>query len=114
MPLTSYPALICESISSLLESSGSDSVYRKWFLKALGVQGLPKLLAGFEDKGAQAVCTFAYSEGPGHEPIVFQGRTDVSAETAHHAETIDSLTFPQGKIVDARGPTDFGQYFVPN
>lgn len=37
-----------------------------------------KLLAGFEDKSAQAVCTFAYSEGPGHDPIIFQGRTDVS------------------------------------
>lgn len=51
--------------------------YRKWFLKALGVQQFHKLLAGFDDKSAQAVCTFAYCEGPGHEPIVFQGRTKV-------------------------------------
>ena len=36
-----------------------------------------KMLDGFEDKSTQAVCTFAYSEGPGHQPIVFQGRTDV-------------------------------------
>nr|POE65301.1 inosine triphosphate pyrophosphatase [Quercus suber] len=63
--------------------------YVKWFLMALGVQQFHKLLAGFEDKSAQAVCTFAYCEGPGHEPIVFQGRTD-------------------GKIVEARGPTNFG------
>jgi len=35
------------------------------------------------------VCTFAYSAGPGHEPLIFQGRTD-------------------GKIVPARGPTRFG------
>ncbi|KAK0947849.1 nucleoside triphosphate pyrophosphohydrolase ham1 [Friedmanniomyces endolithicus] len=63
--------------------------YVKWFLQALGVRQFHKLLAGFEDKSAQAVCTFAYCEGPGHEPIVFQGRTD-------------------GKIVPARGPTDFG------
>lgn len=55
-----------------------DCSYRKWFLEALGVQEFHKLLAGFEDKSAQAVCTFAYCEGPGHEPIVFQGRTDVS------------------------------------
>lgn len=54
--------------------------YSKWFLKALGVEQFHKLLAGFDDKGAQAVCTFAYSEGPGHEPIVFQGRTKVCAE----------------------------------
>lgn len=52
---------------------------RKWFLKALGVKEFHKLLAGFEDKSAQAVCTFAYCEGPGKEPIVFQGRTEVSS-----------------------------------
>lgn len=48
-----------------------------------------KMLAGFEDKSTQAVCTFAYCEGPGHEPILFQGRTD-------------------GKLVPSRGPTVFG------
>ncbi|KAK3715425.1 nucleoside triphosphate pyrophosphohydrolase ham1 [Vermiconidia calcicola] len=62
----------------------------KWFLKALGVHQFHKLLAGFDDKSAQAVCTFAYCEGPGHEVIIFQGRT-------------------HGKIVEARGPTDFDQ-----
>lgn len=48
-------------------------------MKALGVKQFHKLLAGFDNKDAQAVCTFAYSEGPGHEPIVFQGRTKVSS-----------------------------------
>ncbi|KXT04861.1 hypothetical protein AC578_3426 [Pseudocercospora eumusae] len=62
---------------------------RKWFLKSLGVKKFHLLLAGFEDKSAQAVCTFAYCEGPGSEPIVFQGRTN-------------------GRIVEARGATDFG------
>jgi inosine triphosphate pyrophosphatase len=50
---------------------------RKWFLKQLGPYDLHKMLAGFEDKSAQAIATFAYCEGPGHEPIIFQGRTDV-------------------------------------
>ncbi|KXT10777.1 hypothetical protein AC579_2310 [Pseudocercospora musae] len=63
--------------------------YVKWFLKGLGAKKFHLLLAGFEDKSAQAVCTFAYCEGPGSEPIVFQGRTN-------------------GSIVEARGPTDFG------
>lgn len=49
----------------------------KWFLQSLGPDGMHKMLAGFEDKSAQAIATFAYSEGPGHEPILFQGRTDV-------------------------------------
>lgn len=59
-------------------------------MQSIGVQNLHKMLDGFEDKSAQAVCTFAYSEGPGHEPILFQGRTD-------------------GKIVPSRGPTNFGK-----
>ncbi|EME81836.1 uncharacterized protein MYCFIDRAFT_154492 [Pseudocercospora fijiensis CIRAD86] len=67
--------------------------YVKWFLKALGVKKFHLLLAGFEDKSAQAVCTFAYSEGPGMEPIVFQGRTN-------------------GRIVEARGPADFGEFWI--
>lgn len=63
---------------------------RKWFLEAIGTTGLNNLLIAFEDKSAQAVCTFAYSDGPGHEPIIFQGRTD-------------------GKIVPPRGPNNFGK-----
>jgi len=47
------------------------------------------MLAGFPSKRATAICTFAYSAGPGSEPILFEGRTE-------------------GKIVPARGPTHFG------
>ena len=61
----------------------------KWFMTSIGHAGLNNLLAAYEDKSAKAVCTFAYSAGPGHEPILFQGITD-------------------GKIVPARGPPDFG------
>ncbi|KAF8058910.1 inosine triphosphate pyrophosphatase [Scenedesmus sp. PABB004] len=45
--------------------------------------------AGFEDKTAYAQCIFAYSPGPGCEPVTFVGRTP-------------------GRIVPARGPPDFG------
>ncbi|MCJ1298152.1 nucleoside triphosphate pyrophosphohydrolase ham1 [Hypocenomyce scalaris] len=62
---------------------------RKWFLQALGHEGLNNLLLAYDDKSAEAVCTFAYSAGPDHEPIIFQGRTT-------------------GKIVPARGQVDFG------
>ena len=51
---------------------------RKWFLQALGHEGLNNLLMAYEDKSAQAVCTFAYCSGPGHEPIIFEGRVTVS------------------------------------
>lgn len=33
------------------------------------------MLAGFEDKTAEAVCTFAYSPGEDGEVKLFQGRT---------------------------------------
>lgn len=65
------------SLLHIWENLCSFIYFSKWFLKALGPQDLHKMLAGFEDKSAQAVATFAYSEGPGHEPIIFQGRTDV-------------------------------------
>lgn len=66
---------------------GADIVHfhSKWFLQSLGVEQFHKLLAGFENKAAQAVCTFAYSEGPGHKPIIFQGRTHVSDSLAMFA-----------------------------
>lgn len=64
-------------------------VYIKWFLTELGHEGLNRMLDGWEDKGAAAVCTFAYAAGPGEEPILFQGRTE-------------------GRIVPARGPGRFG------
>lgn len=63
--------------------------YIKWFLDKLGPEGLHKLLDGWEDKSAQAVCTFAYTDRPDGEVILFQGRTE-------------------GDIVAPRGPRDFG------
>ena len=71
--------------------------YIKSFLSKLGTKGLVKLLHGWEDKSAYALCTFAYCEGPGCEPILFQGRTN-------------------GTIVEPRGKTDFGwdPIFMPD
>lgn len=42
---------------------GLPGPYIKWFLHNLGVNGLHKLLEGFEDKSAYAQCTFVYAEG---------------------------------------------------
>ena len=48
------------------------------------------MLHGFEDKGAEALCTFAYSTGNSEDPIqLFRGKT-------------------AGKIVEPRGSRDFG------
>jgi len=54
----------------------------KWFLEKLGHDGLNQMLAGFEDKSAYAVCIFSYCEGPGSEPIAFEGRTEVCSDIA--------------------------------
>lgn len=71
--------------------------YIKWFLEKIGPDGLFKMLAGFEDKSATAVCTFAYTSGENDEVLLFQGKTD-------------------GHIVNPRGPRDFGwdPCFQPN
>jgi inosine triphosphate pyrophosphatase len=47
------------------------------------------MLEGFQSKAGTAICTFAYSAGPGCEPVLFEGRTE-------------------GTIVPARGPSNFG------
>ncbi|KAH3683558.1 hypothetical protein WICPIJ_005470, partial [Wickerhamomyces pijperi] len=63
--------------------------YIKWFHQKLGLDGLIKLLAGFDDKSANAITTFGCCEGPDQEVKLFQGITT-------------------GEIVPSRGPTDFG------
>lgn len=69
---------------------GMPGPYVKWFLKAVGPTGLHKMLSGFDDKSAYALCTFAYFSGTAGDQVqLFKGRTD-------------------GQIVSPRGPTDFG------
>ncbi|KAF8980107.1 nucleoside triphosphate pyrophosphohydrolase ham1 [Podila verticillata] len=77
--------------------NGLPGPYIKWFLEGVGHAGLNKMLDGFEDRSAFALCTFALSKGPGTEPILFEGRTD-------------------GSIVQARGPANFGwdPVFLPD
>jgi inosine triphosphate pyrophosphatase len=65
-------------------------------MAAIGLDGLNNLVKGFIDPStgqpdtrAWALSTFAYSAGPGSEPILFEGRMD-------------------GHIVPARGDMKFG------
>ncbi|KAG2230605.1 hypothetical protein INT48_009595 [Thamnidium elegans] len=69
--------------------NGLPGPYIKWFQDSIGHVGINKMLDGFDDRSAYALCTFGYCEGPGHEPIIFEGKT-------------------HGKIVTARGPGVFG------
>ncbi|KAF7300250.1 Inosine triphosphate pyrophosphatase [Mycena kentingensis (nom. inval.)] len=68
--LTEDTALCFEAMKGL------PGPYIKYFLEALGHPGLNAMLDGFPTRAAWALCTFAYSEGPGFEPILFEGRTD--------------------------------------
>ncbi|KAJ5964220.1 uncharacterized protein N7479_004096 [Penicillium vulpinum] len=83
------PVLTEDSALEFRALKGLPGPYIKCFYSALGNDGLHKLLAAYDDKVATAVCTFAFSAGPGSEPLLFQGRT-------------------QGKIVPKRGEGGFG------
>ncbi|KAF8651097.1 hypothetical protein AX16_004897 [Volvariella volvacea WC 439] len=77
--------------------NGLPGPYIKHFMVGIGHEGLNAMLAGFPNKDAWALCTFAYSAGPNSDPVIFEGRTD-------------------GTIVPARGPKVFGwdAVFQPN
>ncbi|XP_033738847.1 inosine triphosphate pyrophosphatase-like [Pecten maximus] len=84
------PVLIEDTSLCFNALGGMPGPYIKWFLKSVGPEGLYKMLAGFEDKTACAMCTFAYSDGKKDSEIkLFVGKTE-------------------GSIVDPRGPRDFG------
>ncbi|CAG8370294.1 unnamed protein product [Penicillium salamii] len=87
------PALTEDTALEFHALKGLPGPYIKSFMEALGHEGLNKMLDGFEDRTAEAVCTFAFCRGPGEEPIIFQGRTE-------------------GSIVRPRGPTNFGKLNV--
>lgn len=84
------PVIVEDTSVCFNAMKGLPGPYIKWFLDKLGPEGLHRMLAGWEDKTAVAVCTFAYSSGNVDEPILlFEGRTT-------------------GTIVSPRGPRDFG------
>lgn len=68
---------------------GLPGPYIKDFLATLGHGGLNKMLDGFTDRSATAICTFAYCQGPDQPVLLFEGKT-------------------LGRIVPARGPANFG------
>ncbi|KAI1015287.1 hypothetical protein LB504_011123 [Fusarium proliferatum] len=83
------PVVVDDTALCFNAMNGMPGPYIKFFLEALGPEKLHLLLAGFSDKTAEAVATIGYCEGPGHEPVLFQGRID-------------------GTIVPARGVMRYG------
>ncbi|XP_028164663.1 inosine triphosphate pyrophosphatase [Ostrinia furnacalis] len=85
------PVLIEDTSLCFNALNGLPGPYIKWFLDKIKPEGLSKMLTGWEDKSAKAVCTFAYCEGSCEDSdvILFQGIT-------------------KGQIVEPRGTRDFG------
>ncbi|KAM4640939.1 inosine triphosphate pyrophosphatase [Discoglossus pictus] len=84
------PVIVEDTCLCFNALGGLPGPYIKWFLEKLKPEGLHQMLAGFEDKSAYALCTFAFSNGNPEDPVqLFRGKT-------------------LGKIVYPRGPRDFG------
>ncbi|XP_018422338.1 PREDICTED: inosine triphosphate pyrophosphatase isoform X1 [Nanorana parkeri] len=84
------PVIVEDTCLCFNALGGLPGPYIKWFLEKLKPEGLHRMLAGFDDKSAYALCTFAYSTGNPDDPVLlFRGKT-------------------LGQIVSPRGPRDFG------
>ncbi|GJQ08785.1 hypothetical protein GpartN1_g576.t1 [Galdieria partita] len=83
------PVMVEDTCLCFNALKGLPGPYIKWFLQKLGHDGLNRLLYGFEDKSAYALCTFAFSLGAENEPVVLCGKTE-------------------GTVVPPRGPSVFG------
>lgn len=84
------PVIVEDTCLCFNALGGLPGPYIKWFLAKLGPAGLYRLLHGFEDKSAYALCTVSYSSGDPSDPVaLFEGRVD-------------------GRIVEPRGSSDFG------
>ncbi|KAH7949172.1 hypothetical protein HPB49_005727 [Dermacentor silvarum] len=87
--LVGGPVLVEDTSLCFNALGGLPGPYVKWFLDKIGSEGLHRMLAGFEDKHAEAVCTLGFSPGPEKPVRLFHGRT-------------------QGTIVAPRGSNNFG------
>ncbi|XP_015415737.1 PREDICTED: inosine triphosphate pyrophosphatase isoform X2 [Myotis davidii] len=105
------PVLVEDTCLCFNALGGLPGPYIKWFLEKLKPEGLHQLLAGFEDKSAYALCTFAFSTGNASEPVrLFRGRTSDKIQESHCSPQSAIPETPPG--VDHRGP-DCGTSRLP-
>ncbi|XP_063515542.1 inosine triphosphate pyrophosphatase isoform X3 [Pongo pygmaeus] len=79
------PVLVEDTCLCFNALGGLPGPYIKWFLEKLKPEGLHQLLAGFEDKSAYALCTFALSTGDPSQPVrLFRGRTSEHCHSSRH------------------------------
>lgn len=68
-------AVVVEDTCLCFEAyKGLPGAYIKWFLAKIGLEGLNKMLAAFDDKRAYALCSFAFTPGQvlHNHGVVFQ------------------------------------------
>ncbi|KAL3798414.1 hypothetical protein HJC23_005067 [Cyclotella cryptica] len=84
------PVMIEDTSLCFHDLNGLPGPYIKWFLDGIGLEGLNKMLDGFNnDRRAYAQTIIAFCAGPGNEVQLFKGQTE-------------------GKVVRPRGSTNFG------
>ena len=59
-----HPVLVEDSGIVFEAWDGLPGALTKWFVKSVGNEGLLRMLSGFEDRSARAVCVVAVARGP--------------------------------------------------
>ena len=70
------PVIVEDTSLCLSALGGLPGPYIKWFVDKVGPEGIHRMLIGFEDKSATAMCIFAYTEGVDAEIHLFEGRME--------------------------------------
>ena len=67
--------VLTEDVSLIFDAYGNTmpGPYIKWFYKAVGLEGLNKMLLGYEDKSASCLCVYAYMDKWMERPAIFVG-----------------------------------------
>lgn len=85
----SGPVIVEDVSLEFVAMNGMPGPYIKWFLKSMTLEDINKMLDGFDDRSAVAVCTYAYTAGRNEDVLLFRGRA-------------------RGIIVSPRGKRGFG------
>lgn len=89
------PVIVEDTSLCFNAMKGLPGPYIKWFLDKLGPEGLHKMLTGWEDKSAEAICTFAYCPS-------------VTGSDIDEPKVMLFRGIVKGSIVYPRGRRDFG------
>lgn len=93
------PVIVEDTILAFNSLNGLPGPYIKTFIAQIGLKGIIKILSSFENKTAQASCTFAYTEGANQEVQLFTGTVNgkiIVPASFTEANNWDSIFQPDG------------------